>query len=163
MRVTIPPLLVILFGLAIWSCGEDPQPAEPPKPASPSPTEREPEPAEGDPEELEEEYGKPGSAPEDPWAAYDEGSPYRHPESLLKPMDGFPLPRGARIVSQDRNLAVYEVSADVRKVEAFYRERGFHITRPGKLPGYVATRTDAGTQLQVQPGKNRLVMLRFYR
>ena len=58
---------------------------------------------------------------------------------------------------------MYEVQGDLALVETFYRERGFRITRPGRLPGIIVTRTDTGTRLQVQPGKHRGTLLRFYR
>jgi len=90
-------------------------------------------------------------------------SAYRVPESLLKPMDGFPLPSGTHLKDHRRDLAVYEVHATLATIESFYRERGFRITRPGKLPGLIITRTDTGTRLQVQPGKHRMIQLRFYR
>jgi len=81
----------------------------------------------------------------------------------MKPVDGFPLPSGARLLERGRDLAVYELALDLRAVETFYRERAFRVTRPGRLPGLIITRADAGTRLQVQAGKHRTVTLTFYR
>ena len=159
MHNPTPPVILILF-IALVACGDDPAPAPQRRPAVQRPAE--------DPSELEERSRE---APRGPHRArpqatqvtssYESG--YRHPESLLKPMDGFPLLRGTHLVEQGRDLATYEVQSTLGIVEAFYQERGFRITRPGKLPGLIVTRTDSGTRLQVQTAKHRMILLRFYR
>jgi len=106
---------------------------------------------------------EPLDPPRAPRGAGSYESAYRHPESLLKPVDGFPLPSGSRLLWQGRDMSEYEVATSLSTVESFYRERAFRITRPGKLPGLIITRTDAGTRLQVQPGKHRKIILRFHR
>ncbi len=148
---SLTPLIVLGLTLLVSSCGEEPSPARPKNvgPEAPPAVAPEPEP-ESEPESV-------------PSKKFGYESPYSHPESLLKPLDGFPLPASARLESQGRDLAVYEVQGDLALVETFYRERGFRITRPGRLPGIIVTRTDTGTRLQVQPGKHRGTLLRFYR
>ncbi len=150
------PLIVLASALLVCACGNE-------KAAPPSPGRGAAAPV--------------ASAPEGPRAGEDERptreavpgkefgyqSPYSNPESLLKPVDGFPLPASARLESQGRDLMVYEVQLDLAAVETFYEERGFRITRPGKLPGLIVTRTDTGTRLQVKPGKHRGTILRFFR
>ncbi len=152
MRSPIPPIVLSLT-LMICACGEQPSPARPKSVGAEAPPTSEPEP------EAEYEYEEEPV----PGKKFGYESPYSHPESLLKPLDGFPLPASARLESQGRDLAVYEVQGDLALVETFYRERGFRVTQPGRLPGIIVTRTDTGTRLQVQPGKHRGTLLRFYR
>lgn len=143
----------LLLALVLTACGEDAAPALPPRPA-PAPVARPVESAPApDPE--------PDPEPLSPATGY--VSAFHHPESLLRPLDGFPLPAGTLLREQGRDLAEYEVEASLRTVEEFYLERGFRITRPGKLPGIIVTRTDTGTRLQVQPGRHRAMLLRFFR
>ncbi len=151
MRNPTPPLILALVVFVI-ACGDDPPPPPQPRPTAHVPAKIEPE---SEPESRLTLKTKGGTS------GYD--SAYTHPESLLKPLDGFPLPSGARVRKRDRDLAVYEVQATLGTVESFYRERGFRITHPGKLPGLIVTRKDSGTRLQVQAGKHRVILLRFYR
>ena len=148
-------LLTAIIGLGgAPACGEDPLPRDP-RPAPPARVAEAP--ASSGPTAPPP---RPLRPPKEP-ASYQ--SAHRHPASLLRPLDGFPLPSGTQLVDQNRDGAVYEVEADLGTIEAFYLERGFRITRPGRLPGLIVTRSDVGTRLQVQPGKHRVTLLRFYR
>ncbi len=151
-----PKLLLIAFiGLGeILACGEDPAPRDP-RPARPARVAEAPAVSAPEAPRL-----RPPRTPKEP-TGYQ--SAYHHPASLLRPLDGFPLPSGTRLRDRDQDGAVYEVEAGLGTIEAFYQERGFRITRPGRLPGLIVTRPDVGTRLQVQPGKHRVTLLRFYR
>ena len=155
------PLIILIVAALAWSCGKDPATPSGPPVGGPSRAEsgRDAPPTE---DEEEEEAERPAREA-GPLKKFGFQSPYRNAESLLKPLDGFPLPATARLERQGRDLVVYEVRSDLATVEAFYDERGFRITRPGKLPGIIVTRTDTGTRLQVKPGKHRGTVLRFYR
>lgn len=150
MRSRLLLLLLLIPGLA--GCGGDPVPAPAPAPAAIPP------------EEAPIVREEPGPLPP-PLRIEDPRDPdtERYPASLLRPLDGFPLPSGTRLEHLDRDLAEYEAAADLRTVEGFYRERGFQVLRPGRLAGLIVTRGDSGTRLQVLPGPHRTVILRFYR
>ncbi|MFH1531608.1 MAG: hypothetical protein ABIK09_12845 [Pseudomonadota bacterium] len=155
------PLLIPALALLLLACGDDSVPTTPVG-GTVTPRNR---PVDGPPtaEPRSEPRARSRLSLETPRGAGEYESAYSHPESLLKPLDGFPLPSGTHLQDHRRDLAVYEVGASLDTVESFYRERGFRITRPGKLPGLIITRTDTGTRLQVQPGKHRMIQLRFYR
>ena len=148
-------LLIAFIGLGgVLACGEDPRPQDP-RSARPARVVEAPAASGPTAQRL-----KPPRSPKEP-TGYRPA--YRHPASLLRPLDGFPLPSGSRLRERNRDRAVYEVEAGLGTIEAFYRERGFRITRPGRLPGLIVTRSDVGTRLQVQPGRHRVTLLRFYR